>query len=443
MEKQKTIKKDIELSGRGLHTGNDIVLHLRPAPENHGIVYVRTDLPGCPSVKACFENILMNTEIPRCTSLGKGPAVIHTIEHLMSALCGLGIDNLLVEVNGNEMPGLDGSGHGFFQAIQEAGVLEQSAPRVYIDIKEPVNVFQNGAAMLIVPDRDFRISYALAYNHPYLRAQFVSLTVNQENFMREIAPCRTFCLEEEARQLQAEGLGKGANYDNTLVVGEKGIISNDMRVPDELARHKILDLIGDLYCLGHPIRGHVFAIRSGHMLNIELLKLILRQETTDQKSATPVAAVWGGQTEMDVNSIMRILPHRYPFLLVDRIVEIEKDRRALGIKNITINEQFFSGHFPMRPVMPGVLIVEALAQVGGVLVMTSEAHRDKVALFMAADKVKFRKLVQPGDQLWLDVQMIRDRGRTAHLFGQAKVNGQVVTEAEIAFSYVDSSFLAA
>ena len=441
MQKQKTIKKDVTLKGCGLHTGNEILVCLKAADVNTGIVFVRSDLTDRPQVKACFENILLNTEIPRCTSLGKGPVIIHTVEHLMSALCGLGIDNLIVELDGNELPGLDGSAFDFYQAIEKAGTVEQSARREAIDIKEPISVSQDGASIVIVPHQEFKISYALSYDHPSLRSQFVTVTVNQENFAKEIAPCRTFCLEEEARMLQASGLGKGANYDNTLVVGPQGIISNEMRIPDELARHKILDFIGDIYCLGRPIRGHVFAVRSGHQLNIELLKMILKQqEVYESKSPRPQSA-WQGQTEYDIQQIMQILPHRYPFLLVDRIVEIEKDRRAVGIKNITINEEFFEGHFPMRPVMPGVLIVEALAQVGGVLVMTSAAHQGKVALFMAADKVKFRKLVQPGDQLVLEVTMIRDRSRTAHLYGQAKVNGQVYTEAEIAFSYVDASFL--
>ncbi len=441
MEKQKTIKKDITLEGRGLHTGHDIRVHLRPAPQNTGIVFMRDDLPGKPTIKACFENIIMSTEIPRCTSLGDGSFMIHTVEHLMSVLCGLGIDNLMVELNGNELPGLDGSAYDYYQAIEKVGIEEQSSPRQTIDIKEPISVSQNGASIMIVPDPEFKISYALSYDHPSLRSQFVNVTVNRENFVNEIAPCRTFCLEEEARVLQANGLGKGANYDNTLVVGQEGIIRNEMRIPDELARHKILDFIGDLYCLGQPLRGHVFAVRSGHQLNIELLKQILKQKQFYERRSTFSPSPWEGKKESDIQQIMRILPHRYPFLLVDRVVEIEKDKRAVGIKNITINEEFFNGHFPMRPVMPGVLIVEALAQVGGVLVMTSEQHQGKIALFMAADKVKFRKLVQPGDQLVLEVTMIRDRARTAHLYGQAKVNGQVYTEAEIAFSYVDAAFL--
>ena len=441
MEKQQTIKDSITLKGRGLHTGNEIVLRLKSAPVDTGIVFIRKDLPGEPAIEACHENIILTTEIPRCTSLGKGEVIIHTVEHLMSVLCGLQIDNLIVELDGNELPGLDGSGFEYFQAIEKIGVVEQDAERRYIHVREPISVFNNGSALLIVPDSQLKVSYALSYDHPFLKAQFVSITVNRENFADQIAPCRTFCLEQEALELQRLGLGKGANYDNTLVVGDQGILKNEMRLPDELARHKVLDFIGDMYCLGRPLKGHVFAIKSGHQLNIELLKMILKQRDFYEKKTFVPEAPSTTETGLDTTQIMKILPHRYPFLLVDRILEIEKDKRAVGIKNITINEQFFAGHFPTRPVMPGVLMVEALAQVGGVLVMTSEVHRGKVALFMAADKVKFRKLVQPGDQLVLEVSMIRDRAKTAYLYGQAKVNGQVMTEAQIAFSYVDAAFL--
>jgi len=441
ISKQKTIKKEVVLEGRGLHTGNQICLRLKPAEVGSGISFIRTDLENKPVIKTCFDNIISDTEIPRCTSLGKDDIIIHTVEHLMSALSGLEIDNLIVELNGNELPGLDGSGYEYFRALEKAGMQEQEAERQFIEIHEPISVAQNGSSLLIVPDKEFKISYALSYDHPVLRSQYVYVKVDRDSFSREIAQCRTFCLEEEARALQESGLGKGANYDNTLVVGEKGIIGNELRMPDELARHKILDFIGDMYLLGQPLRGHVFAMRSGHQLNMELMKSIIRQQKMYQSSSFVPKHDWGDQSEFTINEIMKILPHRYPFLLVDRIVSIEKDRKAVGIKNITINEEFFSGHFPSRPVMPGVLIVEAMAQVGGVLVMTSDAHKGKVALFMATDNVKFRKLVEPGDQLVLDVEMIRDRSKTAYMHGQAKVNGQVTTEADIAFSFVDASFL--
>ena len=440
-DRQKTIKQEIEFKGVGLHTGNEVFIRLKPAGENKGITFVRVDLPESPRIKVCLENIAsVDTRAPRCTSLGKGESVIHTVEHVMSAVYGLGIDNLIIDISGNEIPGLDGRSREFFEKIKEAGVVEQTAPKDYIDIKEPTSVNNNGASILIVPDNELKISYALDYNHPFLQAQFFKTTVNSEIFEREIAPSRTFCLEDEAQQLLSSGLGKGANYENTLVVGKDGVIKNKVRFPDEFARHKVLDLIGDLYLLGRPVRGQIFAFKSGHYLNIQLLKKISAQETANKKRAFVPNYDIGDKKELDIHQIMQILPHRYPFLLVDRIVELERGKRAVGIKNVTINEDFFNGHFPSRPIMPGVLMIEALAQTAGILVLTNEEHRGKLALFMATDKVKFRKLVGPGEQLVLEVEMVRDRSRTALLHGKAKVNGEVATEADIMLSFTDASF---
>lgn len=440
-DQQKTISQVVELEGLGLHTGNQVRVRLHPADAGTGIRFVRVDLPERPVIRAGVENIIINTMVPRCTSIGKDGVIIHTVEHLMSALCGLGIDNLLVEMDGNELPGLDGSGLAFYEAIKTVGVVEQPCPREYFDIKEPICVNNNGACILVVPDDDFRISYTLDYDQPSLQTQFFSTTVNAQSFEEEIAPCRTFCLEEEANELKAKGLGKGANFENTLVVGARGVINNELKFPNECARHKVLDFIGDSYLLGHPLKGQVFCVRSGHSLNFALLKKILRQrEIYQKKSFVPDAGI-PDNTELDIQQLMKILPHRYPFLLVDRIVALEKGKRAVGIKNVTINENFFTGHFPTRPVMPGVLMVEALAQTGGVLMLTNGNHHGKVALFMATDNVKFRKLVEPGDQLVLDVELVRDRPSSAMLKGQAKVAGQVVAEADIIFSFVDASFL--
>ncbi len=429
--KQKTIQQEIEISGHGLHTGNFVTLRLIPAGENAGINFIRTDLPDRPVIKIDFENVVMREARPRCSSLKRGEVVIHTVEHLMSTLCGLGIDNLTIEIDNNELPGLDGSGLQFLKAIKDAGVKEQNAEKEYIDIQEPIGVSLDGASILLIPDKEFKISYTLDYDHPFLRSQFFSTVINTEIFESKIAPCRTFCLEREAEQLAAKGLGKGANYKNTLVVGETGVIDNEVRFPDEFARHKVLDFIGDLYLLGKPIRGHAFAIKSGHQLNMMLLKKIYKQKQEYAKSSfLPDPSALEGECPLDIGKIMRMLPHRYPFLLVDKIISLEKGKKIVGLKNVTINENFFQGHFPSRPIMPGVLIVEALAQVGGVLVLTSEIHHGKVAVFMAADKVKFRGLVEPGEQLVLEVEVIRDRSRTSFLKGQAKVNGKVVTEVE-------------
>lgn len=438
---QKTIKKDFTVSGIGLHTGNQVKVVFKPAAINSGITFVRVDLPDAPAFKADFTSVLIDKKVPRCTSVGTGEVTIHTVEHLMSVLCGLGIDNLTLEVNNNELPGLDGSGIGFLNAIRECGVIEQSADKNYYDIQEPIGVELNGASILITPANELKISYTLDYNHPVLRSQYFSRVVDENTFEKEIAPCRTFCLFEEAQELKKIGLGKGANYENTLVVDEDGVKENRLRFPDEFARHKVLDLIGDLYLLGIPIRGHIYAIKSGHTLNLALLKKIHQQKQRYQnKSYVPVYPP-KGQREIDIKGIMNILPHRFPFLLVDRVIELERGKRAIGIKNVTINDHFFQGHFPSRPVMPGVLMIEAMAQTAGVTVLTNEEHHGKVAFFMAVDNVKFRKVVVPGDQLFLEVEVVRDRAKTAQIRAVAKVRGEIAAEADMMFSFTDSTYL--
>src|SRR3989338_6249016 len=263
-EKQKTINQEFPISGNGLHTGHKVNLRFKPAAEEKGICFIRTDLPGSPIIKADYSNIVLGGQIPRCTSIGRDKIIIHTIEHLMSVLCGLGIDNLTIEIDGNELPGLDGSGLEFLKAIKKAGIMIQNADRKYFDVKETVSVEDDDSAIYISPAGDFKISYTLEYEHPFLRAQYFSTTLNTEMFEKEIAPCRTFCLESEASELRQKGLGKGANYQNTLVVGNKGVIDNKVRFENEFARHKVLDFIGDLYLLGAPIHGHVTAVKSGH-----------------------------------------------------------------------------------------------------------------------------------------------------------------------------------
>ncbi len=440
-EKQRTIQKEFTISGIGLHTGNPVQLHFKPALPDEGISFIRVDLPQRPLIQATCANVLSDSAIPRCTSLGTLTACIHTIEHLMAVLAGLRIDNLTIEIDSNELPGLDGSGIDFLKALKEAGIVEQNNPRKYFDIKEPVSVEQNGSALFILPGDELTISYLLDYNHPFLRSQFLSTRVDSHIFEHQIALCRTFCLEEEAEELQKKGLGKGANYENTLVVTSSGVKDNELRFKDEFVRHKVLDLIGDLYLLGVALRGHVFAIKSGHTLNIALVKKIHQQRLRYQKKVSSGILNGVGGNAMDIQAIMRILPHRYPFLLVDRIVELEKGKRAVGIKNVTVNDSFFQGHFPARPVMPGVLMIEAMAQTAGIVVLTNEGHQGKVAFFMAANNIKFRKVVVPGDQLRMEVKVIRDRAKTAQIHTEARVGGDLVAEADMIFSFIEASYL--
>lgn len=438
---QKTIAKEIVFRSPGLHSGVETQIRALPAAAGSGIRFVRVDMPDRPEIKIDFEHILADGTTSRCTLLRNSAVAVATIEHFLSALHGLEIDNLTVEISGEELPGLDGSSLAFVRAIKAAGLVEQEAPRNFIEVLEPLSVHRDGASLLVVPYPGFRVSYSLSYPDSFLRSQFFSTEVTPETFEKEIAPCRTFCLEEEAQALQSQGYGKGANYENTLVIGAQGPVDNKFHFPDEPARHKVLDLIGDMYLLGCPVKGHFFAVRSGHTLNIELLKKIQQQKRRYDKNSFLPAGLQMEHPELTTEQIMKILPHRYPFLLVDRIVSLEKGKKAVGIKNVTINDGFFRGHFPTRPIMPGVLMVEALAQVGGVVVRTNPEHAGKLALFMATDKVKFRRMVVPGDQLVLETEVLRDRSRTAQLHGKASVNGEIAVEAELMFSFVESDFL--
>jgi UDP-3-O-[3-hydroxymyristoyl] N-acetylglucosamine deacetylase/3-hydroxyacyl-[acyl-carrier-protein] dehydratase len=437
MEKQRTIAKEIALRGAGLHTANKVNMVFKPAVADSGISFVRVDLESKPTVKASADYLLAPELRPRRTSIGQNGACVHTIEHLMAALMGLGIDNLCIEIDNEELPALDGSSLNFVEALTRAGLKEQEKERQYFTVKEPIFAEEDGSLIVIVPCPEFKISYTLNYNHPLLKAQFLELDINDEVFRKELAGARTFCLEDEANGLQQQGMGLGANYENTLVVGKDGVIKNKLRFEDEFVRHKILDLLGDLYVLGQPLKGHVIALRSGHSLNLKAVKKMQQQK--ERFSLGGIAGA--GHTDkdqLDINEIMKILPHRQPFLFVDKIIHLEQGRRATGIKNVTINDYFFKGHFPGRPVMPGVLIIEALAQVGGVMMLAPEENRGKLAFFMALDNVKFRKTVVPGDRLVLEVVAGKIKSKTGQVHAKAFVDGKAVAEADLMFALVES-----
>ena len=381
-------------------------------------------------------DVIGGGEAGRYSALKNKEALIYTVEHLLSALAGFGIDNITVEIDGDEMPGFDGSALEYVKALRSAGVVDLAADKEYFQIKEPICVSRNGASVMIIPADELKISYALEYPHPMLR-QSVTFTVTPETYEKELSSCRTFCLKEEADALLAKGLGQGASTANTLVFGSDGVVDNALRFSDEAARHKVLDCVGDLYLLGMPIKGHVFAFKSGHNLNRERLKQIVAQKKKYESRRDVFKVEYKQGTSLDVRGIMNIIPHRYPFLLVDRILEIESGKRAVAIKNVTANEAFFQGHFPARPVMPGVLMVEAMAQVAGVVVLSNPELAGKLAFFMSVDGVKFRKVVEPGDQVVMEVEITKARSRVAQAKGVCKVDGQVVCEAEMGFAFGD------
>jgi len=334
---------------------------------------------------------------------------------------------------------MDGSSLSFTDAFNKAGIKEQDRERQYFSVREPLYVEEGDASIVVLPASEFKLSYTLNYNHPLLRSEFFSMAVKPESFKKEIAPARTFCLESEAGELQRKGFGQGANYENTLVVGEKGVVKNKLRFDDEFVRHKMLDLMGDLNLLGFPIKGHVVALKSGHSLNLKIAKKIFEQKKKSVSAGIPAPVSYEVLQEgaMDVTTIMKILPHREPFLFVDRITLLEKGKRCVGIKNVTINDYFFKGHFPGKPVMPGVIIVEAMAQVGGVMMLSPEENRGKLAFFMTMNNIKFRKTVVPGDQLVLEVVAGKIKSKTGQIFGKALVDGKVVCEAELMFALAD------
>jgi len=343
------------------------------------------------------------------------------------------VDNLVVELDGEELPGLDGSALEYLEALDKSGIKELDKPRDYYALKEPIYINESGVSLVALPSETFRVSYTLDYNHPALNSQFLEVDVTEQSFRSGIAGARTFCLEEEAEELKKQGLGKGATYENTLVVGSKGVIGNNLRFPDEFVRHKILDLIGDFSLLGQPLKAHIIAVKSGHALNAKMVKSILQQK---QKDAAGGADIYSGDGKvMDVQAIMNVLPHRYPFLLVDRITYLEEGKRVAGIKNVTINDAFFQGHFPGKPVMPGVLILEAMAQVGGVMMLSCEENKGKLAYFLTIDAAKFRKVVVPGDRLVMEVTAGKIKSRTGQVFGKAYVDGEVVAEATLMFAF--------
>ncbi|MBK8914953.1 MAG: UDP-3-O-[3-hydroxymyristoyl] N-acetylglucosamine deacetylase [Phycisphaerales bacterium] len=431
MSQQRTIQKDAELSGRGLFTGYPVVVRFRPAGPGSGVTFIRTDQPTPVRIPARIDNLAKRA---RRTALRNGAVAVETVEHCLAAVRGMGLDNLDIELNNAELPAVDGSSGPYVEALAEAGVAEQSLPREVIPVCEPIHVSEGEAELMAWPGDATRLDvfYELDYSGTALGRQICSFSVDRDNFASDIAPARTFVLEEEARALQAAGLGTHLSPQDVLVIGADGPIDNTFRFPDECVRHKILDLVGDLMLSGGFVCGRVYARKSGHHLNHELVKRLL-----EARERAKFARKLTGPAKLDQRAIQRILPHRFPMLLVDRVVAMD-DRRAIGVKNVTINEPFFVGHYPRQPIMPGVLIVEALAQLGGLLLSSKLEHTGKVALLLSLDRVKFRRPVSPGDQLILEAEAVNVRASVGQVFCRARVADEPAAEASIRFVLADS-----
>ena len=414
------------LRGTGLHTGATTEATFLPAPAGQGIVFRRTDLAGKPEIPARLTEV---EAVERRTAIGHGDATIHTVEHLLAAVAAHGIDDLTVELTGPEPPILDGSVQPYFEALTRAEPTTVGGEAIVLSVLAPFTVTDRDATYIVAPDKAFRLTVTIEWPHPLIGRQAGTYEVTPESFATELAPARTFGFTHEVADLQARGLIKGASSANAIVLDERGIVAGGaLRWPDEFVRHKAADIVGDLALTGARIQAHVVATKPSHGGNIALARALAR------------AGRRSGMPAMDISKIMDYLPHRYPFLLVDRIVEVEGRKRIVGIKNVTINEPFFQGHFPGHPIMPGVLIIEAMAQVGGMLLMSHFEGQDtanKVVYFMSLDAVKFRRPVVPGDQIRFELEMLQFRGKTCKMKGVGFVDGQVVAEAEMMAMVVD------
>jgi UDP-3-O-[3-hydroxymyristoyl] N-acetylglucosamine deacetylase/3-hydroxyacyl-[acyl-carrier-protein] dehydratase len=423
--RQCTLAGAVTLEGPGVHSGLAAVLTFRPAEPGTGIRFKRTDLVDAPEIPATIEHVV-GTDLG--TSLGVGSTTVLTVEHVLAALAGGGVDNVTLELSGPEPPIRDGSFQDYVHAVASVGVVEQDAPARVIDVKEPFTVdCESGASYVVAPADGFRLSATIQFAHPAIGRQYGSFEITPENFARELAPARTFGFRADAEDLLARGFAQGASLDNTVVLDERGVLNEDLRFPDEFLRHKAGDVVGDLALLGARIRGHVIAERPSHQGNVALARAIAARGC--RTNVRPI---------LDAADILRHLPHRYPMLLVDRIIEFEAGVRIVGIKNVSINEPFFQGHYPDHPVMPGVLQIEAMAQVGGLLMLEGEETKGKLVYFMTLDNVKWRRPVIPGDQLVFEVEVVHFRRQTCRLRGKGTVDGQLVVEADMMAMIVDA-----
>ena len=462
---QRTLQKEVSLWGTGLHTGKECMITFKPAPINYGYRFVRTDIENSPEIPALIENVI---DVLRGTTIGLNDVKVHTTEHVLGALYGLQIDNCRIELSGPEPPVMDGSAYPFAKALLDAGFQEQDEPKNYLVIDETIEYHDtdNSVDIVALPLDDFRITVMVDYKNPALGSQHSGLFNLENEFVKDFSPCRTFCFLSEVEALANQGIIKGGDIDNAIVIidktmqkeeldslgkklgiesehrvlGENGILNNrELRFKNEPARHKLLDLLGDIALLGMPIKAQVLAARPGHASNVEFIKQ-LKKYADRNKLARQYQHEKKAGVIFDINAILNILPHRYPFLLIDKIVEFKLDEKIVSIKNVTMNEPFFQGHFPGNPIMPGVLILEAMAQTGGIMMLNgNDKIKESVVYFMGIDKARFRKPVLPGDTLVIEATMTNMRRSVCQFDAKAYVRGELVCEASLMASVVQKN----